>query len=291
MEADAFLRAAFGTDPAPDDRELDTGAGPPWLAAALARRTGVSRRRIRAMTLAGITPEPTVAPAAAARPGWFASRAREAEDRPGLSGSWLPWHAGDVLDGMPQCCPGCLAADRIPYVRLHWRGAWMASCPQHKEALVPVITDPWRCRHLIPVVQQRAAPNVVDLDRITLGAVTGGTVRLPGRGGVVPGGAWLQALRALLSELICPVLWFDPETRAGVGAAWRRAGWTFGMRELCQVSLFEHLLPDLRGVLLEVAGAEVWHRAGRRTPDRSMTLLRATVMQWDRSDAGGTADA
>ena len=58
-----------------------------------------------------------------------------------------------------------------------------------------------------------------------------------------------------------------------------------------EVSLFEHLLPDLRGVLLDVAGAEVRHRAGRRTPDRSMTLLRATVMRWDRSDAGGTAGA
>ena len=55
------------------------------------------------------------------------------------------------------------------------------------------------------------------------------------------------------------MLWFDPETRVGVGASWRRAGWTSGMQEFCPVSLFEHLLPDLRGALLEVAEAEVRH--------------------------------
>ena len=55
--------------------------------------------------------------------------------------------------------------------------------------------------------------------------------------------------------------------------------------------IHKHLHPDLRVVLLDVAGAEVRHRAGRRTPDRSMTLLRATVMRWDRQDAGGTAGA
>lgn len=192
----------------------------------------------------------------------------------------MPWQAEDLLAGMPRCCPRCLVLDPVPYVRLHWLGAWMASCPQHKQALVPVITDPWRCRRLIPREQQRAAPNVVDLDRITLSAVTGGTAHLPGRGGTVPGTAWLRALRALLSELTCPRLWFDPQTRAEVGAAWRRAGWTFGVRELCQTDAFERLLPDLRGILLDVAGAEVLHRAGRRALGGKTTMLRSTVMRW-----------
>ena len=280
METDVFLRAAFGTDPAPDSRELDTCAGPPGLVAALAERTGVSRTRIRGMTLAAITPEVTDPPAPADQLGWFMARAYGDDGRPEPAGSCVPWQAEDLLVGMPRGCPGCLVLDPVPYVRLHWRGAWMASCPQHKETLVPVITDPWRCRRLIPWVQQHAAPNVVDLDRITLGAVTGGTAWLPGRGGSVLGTAWLRALRALLRELTCPRLWFDPETRAGVGAAWRRAGWTFGMREICQADAFELLPPDLRGILLEVAGAEVQHRASRRAPGGKGTMLRSTVMQW-----------
>lgn len=35
MKPDAFLRTAPGIDPAPDDRELDSGTGPPGLPAAL----------------------------------------------------------------------------------------------------------------------------------------------------------------------------------------------------------------------------------------------------------------
>lgn len=290
MESDAFLRAAFGTDPAPKSRELDTCAGPPGLAAALAERTGVSRRRIRAMTLAAITPEVTGPPAPAGRPSWFTARADD-EGRPEPSGPCAPWQAEDLLVGMPRCCPGCLVLDPVPYVRVHWLGAWMASCPQHKEALVPVITDPWRCRRLIPFAQQRAVPHVVELDRITLGAVTAGTAQLPGQGGSVLGAAWLLALRALLGELTCRRLWFDPEARAEVGAAWRRAGWTFGMRDLCQRDAFELLLPDLRSVLLEVAGAEVQHRAGRRTPGGKGTLLRSTVMQWSVGQRCGAGTA
>ena len=76
---------------------------------------------------------------------------------------------------------------------------------------------------------------------------------------MVPSSIWLRELRALLGELTCPVLWIGPETRAGVGAALHHAGRMFGVRELCQVSLFEPLLPDLRGALLEVAEAEVRH--------------------------------
>ncbi|MGI4800340.1 MAG: hypothetical protein ACRYG8_41170 [Janthinobacterium lividum] len=51
------------------------------------------------------------------------------------------------------------------------------------------------------------------------------------------------------------------------------------MRELCQAAAFERLLLDLRRTLLDVAGAEVEHRANRREPAGKATLLRSTVMQ------------
>ena len=54
----------------------------------------------------------------------------------------------------------------------------------------------------------------------------------------------------------------------------------FSVRELCQAVAFERLLPDLRSILLDVAGAEVEHRAIRRVPAGKATLLHSTVMQW-----------
>ncbi len=216
MPSGAFLSRALGADPAPDDRALDTGAGPPGLTAVLAQRTGVPARRIQAMTLAGYAPKLTGAPAPSPGPktsaggvGWFLSWAGGMEAHPEPSGPGVPWQAGDLLAGLPpRCCPGCLLADAVSYVRLHWRWAWMASCPQHGEALVPVVRSPWLARDHVPCEPQRAAPDLLVLDHVTLGAVTGGTARLPGCGGSVPGATWLRALRASLGELACPASWF-----------------------------------------------------------------------------------
>ena len=102
---------------------------------------------------------------------------------------------------------------------------------------------------------------------------------------------WLRALRALLGELTCLVLWFGPQARAGVGAAWRRAGWAFGMREICQGAAFERLFPNLRGILLDDAGAVVRHPAGRRAPGGKATPLRSTVTQWSADQRGGAGMA
>ena len=295
MKPDAFLRTALGIDPAPDDRELDSGAGPPGLSAVLAERTGVPARRIRAMTLAGYDPKLTGAPvpspglssADAGRAGWFLSRGGDVETHPEPDGSRVPWHADDQMAGMPRGCPGCLLADAIPYLRLHWRWAWMASCPQHAEALVPVARSPWLARDRVPREPQRAAPDLLVLDHITLGAATGGLARLPGCGRPVLGTTWLRALRALLGELTCPAARFAPEARAEVDGAWWRAGRTPCERQLCQSGLFERQPPDRRSVLLQVAGAVVRHRAARLAPGGQETMLRTTVRQWSADQRCG----
>ena len=287
MVPDAFLRTALGIDPAPDDRELDSGAGPPGLPAVLAERTGVQEKRIRARTLAGYAPKLTGAPvsspglssADAGRAGWFMPRTGGVETHPEPDGPWVPWQADDLLAGMPRCCPGCLWADAVPYVRLHWRWAWMASCPQHAEALVPVVRSPWLARDHVPREPQRAGRDLLVLDHVTLGAATGGTARLPGRGELVPGNAWLRALRVLLGELTCPVSWLAPEDRAEVDEAWWRVGRTFRERQLCQSDFFERQPPHRRSALLEVAGAVVRHRAARLATGGRETMLHATVMQ------------
>lgn len=48
-----------------------------------------------------------------------------------------------------------------------------------------------------------------------------------------------------------------------------------------------NLLLDLRSILLDVAGAEVQHRASRRAPGKKGTLLLSTVMQWSADQRCG----
>ncbi len=297
MERERFLRLAFGVDPAPDAGELDVDGALPGLEAALAARTGVPPQRVREMTLAGYAPRLTGATEPspglfddyAGRFAWFVQPLRRASDiHPAPVGSWLPWRASDLLDDLPRCCPRCLVADAIPYARLHWRLAWMASCPLHGELLVPLafIRDVWDRK------PQRAAPDLVALDRITLGAVTTGTAVLPRRGGPVPGGAWLRALRTLLHEVGRPVAWFDGQGREEVSAAWLRAvGRSLGGRHGWHRATFEGLLPEQRSVLLRVAGAAVRCQAALPSWRGPGMMLRAYVTQWSADQVCGALPA
>jgi hypothetical protein len=255
-----FLRVAFGADPAQDDAMLDTGDGPPDLAAALADRTGVSPGRVRAMTLAGYTP--------------------------GLldtAGPGTPWRTDDLMAAVPRCCPRCLATEPDTFVRLHWRLAWMASCPRHGEALVPLAPSPW-LRHFVREREPlHPAPDLLALDRITLGAVTTGTALLP-CGGAVPGGAWLRTLRALLYEVAQPTAMYT-----GMAGAWLSAGRVFDLRQDYARLPFERLAPERRTLLLRVAAAVVRHLAVRPAPVGTGTALRARVAPWCDGPGDGAA--
>lgn len=286
-----FLRLALGTDPAPSGGELDA-IDLPDLADALAERTGVPPGRIRGMTLAGYVPDlitasepqPGLFNAYACQFGWFMSPRRRNATRPEPPGPWLPWRAADLLSPTPRCCPRCLMADAIPYVRLHWRLAWMASCPQHGEMLVPVVmplTHPLLVHFLGDYEPERAAHDLLALDRITLGAAATGTALLPRGGGPVAGGAWLHALRTLIDELARPMVWFGNEGRGELARAWLRTGRLFNARHGFQGDIFEDLPAEQRGVLLQVAGAAVRHQAVRAARHGSGTMLRAYVTQWN----------
>lgn len=286
-----FLRLALGADPAPSGGELDA-ADLPDLADALAERTGVPPGRIRGMTLAGYVPDlitaseprPGLFTAYAGQFGWFMSPRCRSAPRPDPPGPWLPWRAADLVSPTPRCCPRCLLADAIPYVRLHWRLAWMASCPRHREVLVPVVmplTHPLLAHFLGDYEPERAAPDLLALDRITLGAATTGTALLPGNGGPVAGRAWLRALRTLIDELVRPMVWFGNEGRGELARAWLRAGGMLNARYGFQAETFENLPAEQRGVLLQVAGAAVRCQAVRPARHGPGTMLRAYVMQWN----------
>lgn len=285
-----FLRLALGADPAPSGGELDA-ANLPDLADALAERTGVPPGRIRGMTLAGYVPaliatsgpQPGLFTAYAGQFGWFMSSQRRSVPRPDPPGPWLPWRAADLVSPHARCCPRCLWVDVIPYVRLHWRLAWVASCPRHGEALVPVampLTHPLLAHFLGDYEPERASPDLLALDRTTLGAATTGKALLPG-GGPVTGRVWLHALRTLIDELVRPMDWFGNEGRGELVRAWLRAGRMLNARHRFQGDTFEHLPAEQRGVLLQVAGAAIRCqavRSARRGPD---TMLRADVTQWN----------
>lgn len=289
METDVFLRTALGTEPAPSDRELDTGAISPKLVGMLTERTGVPRKRIGAMTLPGLTSRLDDGFLPAARRGWFSTASAGQAADPAITGPPMAWQASDLLDGLPHGCPRCFLTDLVPYTRLHWRGAWMRNCPWHHRALVQVTRAPWLYRPRTLPEQPRADPHAVELDWITLGAVTDGVAHLPGWGGPVPGAVWLRALRALLAELACPELWPTSRTRAEVEAAWRRAGWTFVGPTFGRSEPFERLRPELRAVLFDVAAAEVLHRTRSHDLQSRGERLRITVRQWRAEPPGRPA--
>ena len=210
---------------------------------------------------------------------WFVAQGRTNGPCPEPAGPWTPWRADDLLSDMPRCCPRCLVADAISYVRLHWRLAWMASCPLHGERFVPLPSPFWMVQCMRERSPDRGAPDLLALDRITLGAVTTGTATLPRGGSQVPGGAWLRALRALLDELAQPFVWPAHPWRDELTRAWLRTGRMPEMRHCGREATFERLRPERRSALLQVAGAAVRHQAVRPARGGRRTRLRVCVTQ------------
>ena len=287
MEADQFLRSAFLVDPPPGHAELD-GSGAHGLAAMLAERTGIAVKRVRAMTLAGYAPgligaaKPSrdVFEAYACRFGWFAPPVHRSAAKPKMVAGWLPWRVESLLDTAPRGCPRCLATDATPFARLHWRLGWMASCPRHGEMLVPVTVLASSLKRPCEPRPECVHPDLLALDKTTLSAVTTGQARLP-RGGLVPGGVWLRALRALLDELECPGTVFGPMARREIVAA-RRDGYdNFGMRSGRVRKPYEFLAHEHRVMLLTVAGIAVRRSAIHPPPYLAGMAMHADVTKHD----------
>lgn len=232
---------------------------PSHLLEVLAERTGTPRGRIRAMTLDGYVP--LLIDALAPSPDLFSTYVCQVgcvlpldgrrRELPSGGLPWVPWIAADLLEELPHCCRACLAGDAIPYVRIHWRAAWMASCPAHGVLLRPTAIGAWG--FYPDRGGEPPLPSLVSLDHLTLTAVTTGAVMLPD-GQILHAGLWLRQLRALLDEVTRPLHRLG-RARAGVVAAWEQAGVPAGARMRFTRPLFEELPADRRTVLLAVAGA------------------------------------
>ena len=261
-----FQQAALGISPL-GDAALDLGP-PPGLIAALAERTGVEPERIRAMTLTGyvprlldaVEPAPDLLGAYVSRFGFLLPpEPRRRELSPRFSAS-VPWIADDLLHDMPLGCPRCLALDEEPYLRTHWRAAWMASCPVHAVLLERVVVG---LRRFYGLADGRPAPPMlVAVDGLTHQAVTTGAV-VTTSGDVIDAGIWVRRLRTLVDELVRPIKLIG-DRKAIIGTAWKKAGLSFAARGSFVLTPFERLPPDKRALLLTMAGAVIRRGSARR---------------------------
>jgi hypothetical protein len=262
MDAGLLQVSGLGREPLDPDA-LDTDP-PDDLIEAVARRTGSMVAAVRATTVAGYMP--LLIDAGAAEEGLLWSYAKQfttlrrnacaagAARKAGFV-PWLPRDPG----ARSLVCPRCLAEDREPYRRIHWRLAWMASCPIHG-VLLQRLGD-----GLSPIAAGLAADRAVLLEEVpaptelafvdspTLQAVTTGLVGLP-NGERVHGGVWLRKLRRLIDELMAPT---SVGGSPSVEEAWRRLGLERGEGVPTHRKPFELLTDQERVRALTVAGAAV----------------------------------
>lgn len=259
LEPHYFIEAVLGLpSPAAYLGVLDDQPSEDFLG-ILSERTGVRRERVRAMTLAGYGAL-LMGVAATARDHnsavlftdyvcQFGSLAPTAPRRTtpvtGLGADWRPWVCADLLNDHPRSCRRCLAADRIPYTRIHWRAAWMASCPVHGEMLEPLyqgMQNPADFYRWAPA--RSALPEIIALDRLTLAAVMTGTVTLTS-GDRVHAGVWLRGLRTLVDEMIRPSGLLRRGAYASITRIWRDCGFAFH-QGLGRLTPFEAMAPERR---------------------------------------------
>lgn len=262
MDAGLLQVSGLGREPLDPDA-LDTDP-PDDLIEAVARRTGSMVAAVRATTVAGYMPLLIDAGAAEERLRWsyakqFTTLRRNAcAAGAARKAGFVPWLPRDP-GARSSVCPRCLAEDREPYRRIHWRLAWMASCPIHGvllqrlgDDLSPIAAGLAPDREVL--LEEVPAPTeLAFVDSPTLQAVTTGLVGLP-NGERVHGGVWLRKLRRLIDELMAPTSVGDSPS---VEEAWRRLGLERGEGVPTHRKPFELLTDQERVRALTVAGAAV----------------------------------
>ena len=212
LDAGDLLAGAFGLERIPRHRlDRDPQDG---LVAGLSDRTGVPARRLRTMTLSGYVPW-IVDTLDAHDGGCLAMYATQYRVLLRQGAGWMSKGIGDHRTGtycLPWIiepygqehlvCPACLAADAVPHLRIYWRLGLMASCPRHGCWLQDAADMPLNVWRRAPEPLQPASAEVLDLDAVTLQALTAGQVEAPG-GGAMCAAVYVRLLRSLLEELFC----------------------------------------------------------------------------------------
>ena len=269
LTPDRFIESALGLSPPAGFLGVIDNEPPNDLVEALSERTGTSAERVSAMTLAGYGSLLLGASASISRSATeifvdyvcqftclSPAGPRRTAPVTQLSTRWRPWICADLLDDRPRSCRRCLITDPIPYTRIHWRAAWMVSCPIHEVALEPLGQgcEGMAARSYDWAPAQLVHPVLLALDRLTLEAVTAGVIALPS-GRRLHAGIWLRALRSLVDELIRSSGVLRCGAYARVTRLWRDAGRAF--HEGIPRAPFEMFTAEQREAVLMIAGLTV----------------------------------
>ncbi len=192
----------------------------------LAERTGVDRRRLRQMTLAGWTPTP--ADSLETQPSAFDAYVRRysvlLEAGKGSKHPAGPWRAWIPQHPVQRACPCCVEDPASQGLLLMWQLPLQLSCPRHGCILEACVGFPgeylaWTGDETPP---RAASETVLAMDQRSEQGLASGQVDLPG--GTVDAAEWFALVRTLLDEVATPVTCWGSRA-ADLRAIWAGCGY------------------------------------------------------------------
>jgi hypothetical protein len=243
--------------PALSSEQLDIN--PPRLfLERLAKRSGLSIERLRALTIQGWVPQliDSLKPDAGSYPRYvreysllYPTEFRQYQEFQ----DWVPWISAHRVGGR-AACRFCLREDPEPYRRLSWQMAWMSSCPVHGILLEEIVVEAGQVLSEVVDEPVPAPLEILTLDCFTRQAIEEGMVSLPHDH--VSGGIWLRMLRTVLDELALPAAPLK-QYRSALATIWGTLG--LGVRQGMRSAAipFERLDPERQFLLMRVAGVAV----------------------------------
>lgn len=235
---DDLCRHAFGLEKF-DAYALDFSP-PDDLVTELSVRTGIPKVRIRAMTLQSYVPfvvdtlDSTALDFAHDYVTQFRvllpkklspsyPRIRKSKKHKSTLIPWQPWENKEHL----HACPECLTHDSQPYFRLHWRMAFVTTCPAHRLFLMDVGQGSLKtAQFLIKATEPDKTPLPDDLtlwlDTKTLEALQTGYVRI-GEAPPTNAATYFRMVRTMIEEMNSRKF-TNPAQSEAMKNLWRRNG-------------------------------------------------------------------
>lgn len=239
------------------------------LIAELSARTGIPKVRIRAMTLQSYVPEVVDTLDSTALDFFhdYVTQFRVLLPRK-LSPSYpkirkskkfknilIPWQPLENKEHL-HACPECLTHDSQPYFKLHWRMAFVTTCPAHRLFLMDVGRSSLKTAQFQAIATEPDKTPPPDdltlwLDTKTLEALQTGCVRI-GSSPPLFAAAYFRMVRTMIEE-INSRFFTNPTQSEAMKNLWRRNG----LEPYLGTSLstpFEHLDLLRRALVTKVVG-------------------------------------
>lgn len=242
----------------------------------LAECTGLDRRRLCQMSLAGWMPAP--ADSFEAQPDAFDAYVRKysvllkaGKRSKRVAGPWRPWIPRDPVQ---RACPCCVKDPALQGLLLGWRLPLQLSCPRHGCALEPCLGFPGEYLAWIgdETPPRAASEAVLAMDRRSEQGLATDQVDLPG--GTVDAAEWFRLLRTLLDEVATPVTCWGSRA-ADLRLIWAGCGYPVRAGQA-----FGRLVAPLLRAAVQTA---------RRRHAGSTAIRAPRATSWGRSPGGVSA--